>query len=361
MRCRRTRKGVGLIGRSTSKASLLAASVLTLMFVECISHPGAASAAPAATQVAISAAAKVVTFTSNGTTAEHATTAKTVGDFLKERGLTAGDGDFVSPATDTTLSDRTTVTYRKAVPVTIQTAKKARTILSSAADIGALLENQHVILGKHDEVSASLSDPLVAGEVVHITRVLNWTKTTKQHIALRVIKRIDPALAPGAVRVIAKGRAGERDTVALYTQRDNGSVQRRVIATRVVREPHVRIIAQGIGEYSAFAQMAKFGLQKASYISASAISMVATAYTAGCYGCTGITASGFRAGHGVVAVDPRVIPLGTHLFIPGYGPAIAGDTGGAIVGNRIDLGFNSLRDAFQFGRRTVTVYRIRKA
>jgi 3D (Asp-Asp-Asp) domain-containing protein len=60
-----------------------------------------------------------------------------------------------------------------------------------------------------------------------------------------------------------------------------------------------------------------------------------------------------------VAVDPRVIPMGTRLFIPGYGVAIAGDTGGAIRGNRIDLGFNSLSDALRFGRRAVTVYRLK--
>ena len=62
------------------------------------------------------------------------------------------------------------------------------------------------------------------------------------------------------------------------------------------------------------------------------------------------------AGHGVVAVDPRIIPLGSRLFIPGYGSAVAGDTGSAIRGNRIDLGFNSLRDALLFGRRAITVY-----
>ena len=349
-----------MIGRSTSKAILFAASVLTLMFVECISHPGAAFAASAATQVAIAQAPKVVTFTSNGTTSEHATTAKTVGEFLKERGLTVGEIDFVSPAIDTLLTDRIVVTYRQAVPVTIETAKMTKTVLSSAIDVGALLENQHINLGKHDELSASLSDPLAANEVIHITRVLNWTKTMKQHLAQRVIKRFDFTLPPGTTRVLAPGRTGEKDTVVAFTQRDNGSVQHRTVATRIVRKPSARIIVQGIGEYAAFAQMAKYGLQRTAYVSASALSMVATAYTAGCYGCTGITASGYRAGHGIVAVDPRVIPLGTRLYIPGYGVAIAGDTGGAIIGNRIDLGFNSLRDAFQFGRRTVTVYRLRK-
>ena len=72
-----------------------------------------------------------------------------------------------------------------------------------------------------------------------------------------------------------------------------------------------------------------------------------------------MTAIGRRAGHGIVAVDPRLIPLGTHLYIPGYGMAIAGDTGGDIVGHRIDLGFDSTRDAMLFGRRDITVYRLK--
>jgi 3D (Asp-Asp-Asp) domain-containing protein len=84
--------------------------------------------------------------------------------------------------------------------------------------------------------------------------------------------------------------------------------------------------------------------------------MIATAYTANCYGCSGYTKLGNRAGHGIVAVDPAVIPQGSHLYIPGYGSAVAGDTGGAIRGNRVDLGFNSNADAMQFGRRSVTVY-----
>ena len=76
----------------------------------------------------------------------------------------------------------------------------------------------------------------------------------------------------------------------------------------------------------------------------------------------GITASGMRAGVGVVAVDPRVIPLGTKLYIEAvdgswtYGYAIAGDTGGAIKGNRVDLFFNTYSECIQFGRRNARVY-----
>ena len=84
--------------------------------------------------------------------------------------------------------------------------------------------------------------------------------------------------------------------------------------------------------------------------------MEATAYLPTDGGGDGITASGMLAQRGVVAVDTSVIPLGTRLYIPGYGMAIAGDTGGAIYGERIDLCMESYGEAMEFGRRWVKVY-----
>ncbi len=84
--------------------------------------------------------------------------------------------------------------------------------------------------------------------------------------------------------------------------------------------------------------------------------MEATAYLPTDGGGNGITASGMYAQRGVVAVDPNVIPLGTRLYIPGYGEAIAADTGGAIRGDRIDLCMESYGECMQFGRRYVEVY-----
>ena len=69
-----------------------------------------------------------------------------------------------------------------------------------------------------------------------------------------------------------------------------------------------------------------------------------------------ITATGMRSRVGIVAVDPRVIPLRTILYIPHYGYAIAGDTGSAIKGNRIDLFFYSTKQAYQWGRKSITIY-----
>lgn len=86
------------------------------------------------------------------------------------------------------------------------------------------------------------------------------------------------------------------------------------------------------------------------------ITMEASAYLPSDGGGSGITATGAVARHGIVAVDPRVIPLGTKVFIPGYGIAVAADTGGAIKGQRIDLCMESYHDAIQFGRRDISVY-----
>lgn len=86
------------------------------------------------------------------------------------------------------------------------------------------------------------------------------------------------------------------------------------------------------------------------------ITMDASAYSSDDPGNSSYTAMGHYLQHGYVSVDPNVIPLGTELYIEGYGYAVADDTGGAIVGNRIDLAMNSHYDAIQFGRQSVNVY-----
>ena len=88
--------------------------------------------------------------------------------------------------------------------------------------------------------------------------------------------------------------------------------------------------------------------------------MLATSYTAATSGKSrnhpayGITRTGIRATLGVVAVDPRVVRLGTQLYVPGYGTALAADTGGAIKGRRIDLAYDE--DNLVLWRRWVDIY-----
>jgi 3D (Asp-Asp-Asp) domain-containing protein len=77
--------------------------------------------------------------------------------------------------------------------------------------------------------------------------------------------------------------------------------------------------------------------------------------TATGYSLSGRTATGVAVGYGIVAVDPGVIPLGTHMTIPGYGEGVAADTGGSVLGSRIDLWFPTRAEALAWGTRTVTI------
>ena len=86
------------------------------------------------------------------------------------------------------------------------------------------------------------------------------------------------------------------------------------------------------------------------------LEMEATAYLPDDGNGDGITATGVPASYGVAAVDPDVIPLGTRVFVPGYGIALAADTGGAIDGHIIDLCYDDYDEAIYFGRRDVDVY-----
>lgn len=87
-----------------------------------------------------------------------------------------------------------------------------------------------------------------------------------------------------------------------------------------------------------------------------AMDMEATAYLPTDGSAEGITAMGIPATYGIVAVDPDVIPLGSKVYIPGYGEALAADTGGAIQGYKIDLCMESYSQAMDFGRRVITVF-----
>jgi len=211
---------------------------------------------------------------------------------------------------------------------------------------------------------AALSLPALAapGPVTHVTwhrgDLLTWDRVAYRRIPAPIVERFSLGLPPWSSRVIAAGKPGILELRLRYAQQDGGPVRRAILSTTVVVAPKPRILAEGIGG-TPFSRMEQRGAERMALFATRAMMMLATAYTADCAGCDGMTALGRRAGRGIVAVDPRVIPIGTRLYISGYGFAVAGDTGGAIVGNRIDLGFDSDREALLFGRRSVMVYRLK--
>ncbi|GAC1404674.1 MAG: 3D domain-containing protein [Candidatus Velthaea sp.] len=307
--------------------------------------------------IAAETPAKHVTLVRGGETQSIETRAATVDDLLIERGIVRSPEDSVSADPAAAVDEGAVIEYRPAVPVTLYVDGVARQVRSPAQTVRELLAAQNIEVSSHDKLTPAPGQPLASDAIVRVTHVTSWVEHVRQAIAAPIQKKYDFLLPVGRSRVVDPGAPGIKETAVAYSQPDRSIAPRRsLLAARILRIPRTKVIAQGIGEYSSFAHIATRGIEGTVRLASAALTMVATAYTANCNGCSGITAIGRAAGHGIVAVDPHIIPLGTHLYIPGYGHALAGDTGGAIRGRRIDLGFNSHGDAMSFGRRAITVY-----
>ncbi len=202
--------------------------------------------------------------------------------------------------------------------------------------------------------SAAQADDGLAGIGFGLASTVVWEQRIRVPIPPKTLYRLD--LSQRKDRVVSRGRAGIRVVTVRFQRHGAGPIARRVVGRYVALAPQPRVVDVGLGPSTPYLDLDRHALAKFGMIARIKVDMIATAYTPYCYGCDGITAMGLRAGPGIVAVDPRIIPLGTRLYIPGYGFALAGDTGGDIVGDRVDLGFSSYGEAIRFGRRPVTVY-----
>ncbi len=301
---------------------------------------------------------KTITLVRNGQAEPIRTRAVTVKDLLSEQNIERSPEDALDIDPSSRLADGETISYRAAVPVTLVIDGITQTLRTSAESVGDVLAQAKVAFDCHDRLTPAAPASVLGGDTIRLDHVSSWFERVSKPVPPPTEHTISLSLGIGKTKIVRQGVPGEREISYLVTRQADRSLTPRhtISATRTVRQPQPRVVATGIGDYSAVAAFAKRGYDGTLQLTRAAISMVATAYTAGCSGCSGVTASGQRAGHGIVAVDPRVIPLGSHLYIPGYGHAVAGDTGGAIHGNRVDLGFNSPADAMQFGRRSVIVY-----
>ncbi len=170
-------------------------------------------------------------------------------------------------------------------------------------------------------------------------------------IPYRRVMRMSESVPAGDLEVSKQGVPGILEKIFQVTYKDSTPVNYRLIASHVIKPSVDEVTEAGIRTREAAALPSRSGY----YDRARELEMVATGYSPSEGPGRGICATGMRAGYGVVAVDPRVIPLGSRLYIRGYGYAVAGDTGGAIKHNRIDLGNSSYSEAEQVGRRRVEV------
>lgn len=179
-------------------------------------------------------------------------------------------------------------------------------------------------------------------------------KVSSKEVPYTTITEQTDSLTKGTTKVVQEGSNGV-SKITEVTKYVNGEVADVSVTEEVISEPVDEIILEGTKEVPTVPGTATVEYSKV-------LTMNATAYCPCSICCgsyaNGYTANGMKAGYGVAAVDTRVIPLGTKLYVEGYGYCIAADTGGAIKGNRIDLCYGSHSAALNsgFGHKNVKVY-----
>lgn len=251
---------------------------------------------------------------------------------------------------------------RRQVAITQRAVGAAQDELSSLAR--ALYEHGEpdplaVLLGASsldDAISGLDGIQRAADQSRHVIAQARATRARLQDLTSRLMRQqVDlrrlTARAEATATALASARAERAGYIA-------GLARERALTKREVAslEAQAQAAQARSAELTASAPAPSFADQVApltSVLVARSGSMLTVSSTA--YALPGTTATGIPVGWGVVAVDPSVIPLGTRLFIPGYGEGVAADTGSAVRGATIDLWFPTLEQARAWGRKTVTI------
>jgi 3D (Asp-Asp-Asp) domain-containing protein len=299
-----------------------------------------------------------------------------VAELLDEADITLSEADKLSHAPDEKIRNGMTIEVKTAFPVSVYADDDVQAALVAEATVGEVLEQVGITLGPLDRIEPAVFYPVEPGTDIKVTRVARFLTTERTRIPYREIRRGNPSLDQGETRILQRGVTGLREDTVEVTMENGIEVSAKVLHSEVIRVRQDSVVEYGENTYlSRSGRTLNF---------TRVFQMAATSYCAGTEesGCPtkngrsvctgknndGITASGLRAiaGSGrentphMVAVDPRVIPLGSRLFIDGYGFAVAVDTGSAIKGNRIDLLLGSHDAARRFGRKRLRVYLLPK-
>ncbi len=242
----------------------------------------------------------------------------------------------------------TTILVRDAIPIWVRTAHRHFKYWTTEYHVGSILSHLGIKLLPLDKVWPPLTASITAGSTVDVIRQWLVKKSVTSSLPFAVTYRPDPRLVKGRKQVIQHGRQGVVSTTIQYLVQNGSPLNGKVVAKKVTKPPSPEVIAYGTAPAVTVNGHA-MPIQRQMY-------MVSTGYWPNPAWSSGLTASGTPAHYGVVAVDPAVIPLGTRLYVPGYGYAVAEDTGSAIVGNRIDLCFNNQSQAMNWGVRPLEVY-----
>lgn len=280
---------------------------------------------------------------------EMTTTAETVGEALYEAGIQLYAADFIDPPAGTPICAEMTITYRPSQELMVTTSAGEVRIRSSAERTGAALAGAGIPLEGLDYSLPAESDPLPADGRVRVVRVSESLQLVQKPIPFETETASSPDVALETEEIVQSGQEGLAVARTRIRYEDGQEVSRVVENETVVRPPQTRIVNTGT---KIVVTTATVDGETLDYWLA--YKMYATIYSpcnSGTGGCSYSTASGLRAGRGVVAMDRSMYSYlqGARIYIPGYGYAVVGDVGGGSIVEEsigvsryrwIDLGFN---------------------
>lgn len=279
----------------------------------------------------------------------------TVKDALKSGNIKIYKKDKIKPSLNSKINKKDIVTITRAVSVTLKVDNKELKISSPEKNVSLLLKAEGISLYPKDKIEPSLNSELKEGMKIVIKRVTNKAIKATNAINFNTVYKYNSSLPNTNKAVLQEGISGEKLITTNIVYEDGIEVSRNVLSESVTKAPRDKIIV--LGSYPSMP--VSRGGDPIPY--SKVIKVRATAY----YATSGIgktyTASGRKAvrdpnGYSTIAVDPRVIPLGTKVFVEGYGYAIASETGTAIIGNTIDVFYNTYGEACQWAVKYVNLY-----
>ncbi|NNU85163.1 DUF348 domain-containing protein [Geobacillus sp. BMUD] len=303
-------------------------------------------------------ASKEVTLTVNGKKKKIWTTADTVAELLRSQHVAVGPHDKVAPALSVKIQKGMDIGVEKAFPVYVNVGGKQQQVWTTSTTVADFLKQQGIQLGQLDRIEPSLHETVKEQMTIRVIRVKKVTDVVEEPVDFAVVTKRDDSLPKGERRVIQPGEKGTVQKTYEVTLENGKETARKLIAAKMVKESKARIVAIGTKTVRPVAAPDRPSSRGSDH-AAKEFYVTATAYTAYCAGCSGITSTGINLRKNpsakVIAVDPSVIPLGSKVYVEGYGYAIAADTGSGIRGYKIDVFFPERSDAFRWGRKRVKI------
>ncbi|PEA53691.1 hypothetical protein CON64_17005 [Bacillus pseudomycoides] len=260
--------------------------------------------------------------------------------------------DKVYPSLYASLEGTQKIMIQKAFPVTLHVGGQEQQVWSTSTTVANFLKERQVSLSEMDRVEPALQEVMQQNMKVKVVRVEKVSDAVEEPIPYTEVRQEDSSLRKGTEKVIQEGIEGKKKKVFAVIKEDGNEVLRNLQKEEIVQEEKSRIVAVGTKEEAHI-------LGDAEGVVANEFYVQATAYSPYCGGCQGVSAGGYNykanPNMKLIAVDPRIIPLGTKVWVEGYGYAVAGDTGGAIKGNRIDVLMPTESQAEAWGRKQVKI------